>query len=335
MGAKSRNRKSRKENKLQDKATTINRKLPKFLLFLAVTVVVIGVIFAFTKKQSSSNWGELNHQLPQATTTNDFQQRLEIIDYILQSMKGVVDKTQDEEARKLYNFLNLNYVLARVGKFDPGHNAWTIDLSSKDGRKINQLPKDKVGIYVVMGEDQTNENREFFQKERLLDRTFFHQNVGTFFISYGWVINYSSPMMGIIMLHETKHAQQRITSGRINQNEQDMLRHEVEAYLFETGLIGKLLGPEYYKIRDKMSSEIEINFSQIVPPEISFNPYFNISHKEELKKILWPIKGQNELDLVYWLTGIDAMLTLANKSVQPNDIANLQLSIIKYFSNKH
>ena len=242
----------------------------------------------------------------------------------------MVDKTQDDEALKLYNFLSQNYVLARVGKFDSNQDGWTMDLSTRDGKKIDRLPKDKVGFYVVMGEDETSQNKEFFQRERLLDRTFFHQVTGTFFISYGRVVNYSSPMMGIIMLHETKHAQQRI-SGRINQNEQDMFKHEAEAYLFETRLIGKLLGPEYYKIRDQMSAEIETNFSQSVS-EISFNPHFNSSHKGELKKILWPIKGQDELDLIYWLTGMDAMLKLASTSVHPNDLANVQINIIKYFS---
>lgn len=333
MGKKSRQKKTRKQI---IKTTKIHSKRSLFKIWLIVVTILIvgGVAIYLAIQNNTTKWRELDHQFPQTTTSNDLQQRQEIINYILQSMKSIADVTQDKEAQKLYDFLAQNYSNVMMGKVNESQQGLYLDYFTPQGQRIRTKPKIPIGICLVKPEDQTPENKTFFDKDKYLERTFYNQDTKTFFISILRVKNTSSLMMGIIMSHETMHAYQNYRENwRVNTSEEDMIRHELEAYTFEARLVGNLLGPKYYKIRDQMKAEIEVSYGTD-GRQITFNPKINPIHRQELKEIIWPVKDGTELEIAYWLCGLDAASQLASQKVHPNDLASVRMTLFKYFLGK-
>lgn len=238
------------------------------------------------------NCASVNHEFKN-THPEQFEQRKELKTEWLNNFKLVVDKSNDEEASGVYNYvLTHNYMVMplkeEAGLFTP---------LSLDGVEIEQ-PKDKddsVGLAIISHEDQKKRNFHT-QATNFTIGAYTQKNISG---GYSIVIhdfNSQPAWKGLLFLHEGKHVMQlRESPGMLPKNSKEMSEDEVETYELEYNVLAKMGGQKFNDLMRAKIQEVKNRNFSITPAAGDKFLYDNFEYVDELDAILGPSLSYAEL----------------------------------------
>lgn len=323
MSKNKRNRKITKVNqKTKPNPQRGNKRLMLAIIFSLAILTTAIILFKDENKQVV---------IPKDFPTLAIREQARI--KIFTAMDEIVEKSRDQQAQKVRDWIKANYLLAIPFKDTGKSIRYYLFRDGKLITKKGQYPKHGFMYIIVLPEDIKP------KLSRDLDNyTVYDPPNRSIYFNFNRLEKDSLTSIAFTFLHEGFHAWDHYHSNYpLNKNWEDMMENEREAYIFETDLLVAYLGMPARKLTFDMAQQI--NFK--VTPDNKGNYIFDMndrcepeSFETELKQIIWSSAKEGEIHRFTALCKLYAMLNklrLQYPQMDPVDMATLQRGIIAHF----